>query len=67
MYFPVLGRFRTYGVDLPASLIPYTQALDSHAAVQALIDVARTAPRIPTYDDALRQRGGDPDAALPKR
>jgi len=67
MYFPVLGRFRTYGVDLPATLVPYGQALEAHPAVRALIEVARPAPRIPVYDDALRQRGGDPDAALPKR
>lgn len=67
MYFPVLGRFRTYGVELPASLAPYGQALETHPAVRALIEVARTAPRIPVYDDALRQRGGEPDAALPKR
>jgi glutathione S-transferase len=67
MYFPVLGRFRTYGVELPSSLVPYGKALDAYPAVRALIEVARTAPRIPVYDDALKQRGGDPDAALPKR
>jgi glutathione S-transferase len=67
MYFPVLGRFRTYGVALPRSLVPYGQALEAHPAVRALIEVARTAPRISTYDDALRQLGGEPDAALPKR
>jgi glutathione S-transferase len=65
MYFPVLGRFRTYGVELPASLAPYAQAIDAHPAVRALIAVARTAPRIPVYDAALRQLGGDPDAGLP--
>ncbi len=52
MYFPVLGRFRTYGVELPASLAPYGQALEAHPAVRALIEVARTAPRIP----GLRRR-----------
>jgi glutathione S-transferase len=67
MYFPVLGRFRTYGVALPRSLVPYGQALEANPAVRALIEVARTAPRISTYDDALRQLGGEPDAALPKR
>jgi glutathione S-transferase len=67
MYFPVLGRFRTYGVELPGTLVEYGQAMDAHPAVRALIDVARTAPRIPVYDDALRRLGGDPDAAVPNR
>jgi glutathione S-transferase len=64
MYFPVLGRFRTYGVELPASLVAYAQAMEAHPAVRALIEVARTAPPIPVYDDALRRLGGDPNAAL---
>jgi len=64
MYFPVLTRFRTYGVDLPSSLVSYAEALDSHPAVQALVAVAATAPRIPVYDEYLRRFGGDPDAAL---
>ena len=64
MYFPVLTRFRTYDVALPRSLTAYADALEAHAAVQALVAVARTAPRIPVYDDYLRRFGGDPDAAL---
>ena len=66
MYFPVLGRFRTYGIELPTALAPYGQALEAQPAVRALIEVARNAPRIPVYDDALRRRGGELDAGLPK-
>lgn len=64
MYFPVLTRFRTYTVELPASLRPYADALNAHPSVRALIAVASAAPRIPVYDDYLRRFGGDPDAAL---
>jgi glutathione S-transferase len=64
MYFPVLTRFRTYGVELPRSLVGYAEALEAHPAARALIAVAATAPRIPVYDDYLRRFGGDPDAAL---
>jgi hypothetical protein len=64
MYFPVLTRFRTYGVELPKSLATYAQALEADAAVRALLAVAATAPRIPVYDDYLRRFGGDPDAGL---
>jgi glutathione S-transferase len=64
MYFPVLTRFRTYGVKIPSTLIPYADALEAHPAVLALIAVASSAPRIPVYDDYLRRFGGDPDAGL---
>jgi len=64
MFFPVMTRFRTYGVEIPATLTPYARAMDAHPAVRALIDVARTAPRIPIYDDHLERLGGDPNAAL---
>lgn len=64
MYFPVLTRFRTYGVEVPSSLAGYAEALEGQPAVRALIAVASTAPRIPVYDDYLRRFGGDPDAAL---
>jgi glutathione S-transferase len=67
MFYPVRTRFRTYGVAIPASLATYVRALDSHAAVRALIEVARTAPRIAAYDAAMRKLGGDPDAALNSR
>jgi glutathione S-transferase len=64
MYYPVLTRFRTYGIELPRSLVGYAEALEAHPAVRALIAVASAAPRIPVYDDYLRRFGGDPDAAL---
>jgi glutathione S-transferase len=64
MYFPVLTRFRTYDVKLPSTLVPYAGSLWSHPAVQALVAVATSAPRIPVYDDYLRRCGGDPDALL---
>jgi hypothetical protein len=48
MYFPVLTRFRTYGVELPPALAPYARALEGHAAVRALVELASTAPRIPS-------------------
>lgn len=64
MYFPVRTRFRTYGVELPARLVPYAQALGALPAVAAWERLARKAPRIPVYDEHLRSLGGDPDAAL---
>jgi glutathione S-transferase len=64
MYFPVLTRFRTYGIEIPSSLLPYARALDEQPAVRALIDVARRAPAIPTYDEQLRRLGGDPVGLL---
>jgi glutathione S-transferase len=67
MYFPVLTRFRTYGVKLPSALVPYGHALEAQPAVQALVAVASSAPHIPVYDDYLRRCGGDPDGALRKK
>ena len=64
MYFPVLTRFRTYGVKLPSTVVPYAEALEAQPAVQALLAVASSAPRIPIYDDNLRRFGGDPDGGL---
>lgn len=64
MYYPMRTRFRSYGVPLPSAVEAYAAALDEAPAVRALIEVARTAPRIPVYDDYLRSVGGDPDAAL---
>ncbi len=64
MYFPVLTRFRTYGAALPHALEPYGAALERQPAVRALIETARTAPKLGSYDEALQRLGGDPDAAL---
>jgi glutathione S-transferase len=63
-YFPVLTRFRTYGVDLDGRLGTYAAALEALPAVRALVDKARGDPPIAVYDDYLRQLGGDPRAAL---
>lgn len=64
MYYPMRTRFRSYGVAIPERLDAYARALDETPAVKALVEVARTAPRIPAYDEYLRSVGGDPDAAL---
>lgn len=64
MYYPMRTRFRSYGVAIPDDLQPYVKALDETPAVKALLEVARTAPRVPAYDDYLRSVGGDPDAGL---
>lgn len=64
MYFPVLGRFRTYGIAVPDSLSEYARSLESAPAVSQLLSVARTQPKIPIYDDYVRRLGGEPDAAL---
>ena len=64
VYFPVLTRLRTYGVPLPETIMGYERALDTLPAVRKLIELARTEPRTPIYDDYVRGLGGDPDAAL---
>jgi glutathione S-transferase len=64
MYYPMLTRFMTYGVELPGALAPYVAALESVPAVQDLWAQARRAPRMPVYDEYLRSLGGDPDALL---
>jgi glutathione S-transferase len=64
MYFPVLTRFRTYGILLPDSVTAYARALDASPAVQTLLELAQHEPRIPIYDEYIRALGGDPDAAL---
>jgi glutathione S-transferase len=63
MYFPVLTRFRTYGIELDSDLESFAQRLEKHAAVQAWAREASEAPSIPAYDDYIRQIGGDPEAA----
>jgi len=65
MFFPVLTRFRTYSVALPADLEPYAAALEGLPAVRAWRALARAAPRLGHLDAAVIARGGDPDAALP--
>jgi glutathione S-transferase len=59
MYFPVLTRFRTYGVDLDSHADAYARALESHRTIEKWRQVAMTAPSIPIYDEAVRRLGGD--------
>ena len=64
MYFPVLTRFRTYGIAVANSVQEYARSLESFPAVTRLMEKARNEPRELVYDDYLRELGGDPDAAL---
>jgi glutathione S-transferase len=66
-YFPVLTRFRTYGVDLEPGLEDYAKSLEAHPAVAAWRRSARNAPPIPVYDEYVRRLGGhigDPGIGL---
>lgn len=65
MYFPVLSRFRTYGVPLDSDLEAYAANLHGHPAVEAWGREAEAAPPIPAYDEHIRKLGGDPEAARP--
>lgn len=53
MFFPVVTRFRTYGVPLPADAAAYSAALFELPFVQELEKLAQAAPAIPEYDAAL--------------
>jgi glutathione S-transferase len=64
MYYPMLTRFMTYGIPIPAELLPYSRAIEAVPAVRALAAQAKQAPRIVVYDDYVRSLGGDPDALL---
>jgi glutathione S-transferase len=64
MYYPVVTRFRTYGVALPPELEAYAERLESSPPVCALVERARHAPHIDAYDAYVRSLGGDPDAAI---
>ena len=66
MYFPVLTRFRTYGIELDVELETYAQRVESHSAVRAWREAAASAPAIPVYDEMIRNLGGDPEAARPR-
>jgi glutathione S-transferase len=62
-YYPVLTRFRTYAIDLPAGVMGYAKSLDDLTAVAALRAAARAAPENPLYDNYILKLGGDPNAA----
>lgn len=65
MYFPVLTRFRTYGIELPTELLKaYAATVEATPAVRKLMALAATEPAIPIYDDYVRKLGGDPDKEL---
>lgn len=53
MFFPVVTRFRTYGVALPPEAEAYAAALFELPFVQELEALAQDAPAIPEYDAAL--------------
>jgi len=63
-YFPVLTRFRTYGIEVPDELSAYARTLEALPVVARLLEIARGQPAIALYDDFLRGIGGDPNAAL---
>jgi glutathione S-transferase len=67
MYFPVLTRFQTYGVELDSHAEAYAQALESHGTIEEWRRVALTAPSIPVYDEAIRRLGGDLEAGRPRK
>lgn len=64
MYYPMLARFRTYGVEIPRRLAAYADSLERAPAVRALHETARAAPRLALYDRYVRLLGGEPEAAL---
>lgn len=53
MFFPVVTRFRTYGVELPDFAQAYTAVLFALPIVAELETIAATTPPIPEYDKAL--------------
>lgn len=59
-YYPVLTRFRAYGIALTSATAPYAQRLDALPAVRQLVAKARTEPAIALYDDYVRGLGGNP-------
>jgi glutathione S-transferase len=58
MYFPVLTRLETYGVELPAELRTYADALHALPAVVRWRAAAAEAPHIPVYDAYVERLGG---------
>lgn len=63
-YFPVLSRFRTYGIELDDRLEAYAQSVEALPAVEALIEKARSEPLTAIYDDYIVKLGGNPNATL---
>jgi glutathione S-transferase len=53
MYFPILGRLRTYGVKLDGDALRYDQVMWDNPLVKEWYALARAAPAIPKYDKQL--------------
>mmetsp|Transcript_600 Transcript_600/g.715 ORF Transcript_600/g.715 Transcript_600/m.715 type:complete len:252 (-) Transcript_600:1465-2220(-) len=66
MYFPVVTRFRTYNVPMPAQLESYCQAMENQPAVKAWLKEALKAPELPIYDEYILSLGGDPNGGFDK-
>lgn len=66
-WFPVVTRFRTYGVALPEDLDAYAARVEGCETVGAWRALATKSPALPGYDAAMRKLGGDPMAAFPER
>jgi glutathione S-transferase len=54
MYFPVVTRFRTYGVPLPTEAQSYAEALFALPIVRELEAIAASTPPIAEYDASLQ-------------
>ena len=53
MYYPVLTRFRTYGVPLPADVARWAASMEAHPSVVALVAEAQNSVVVPKYDALL--------------
>ncbi len=53
MYYPVLTRFRTYGVPLPADVAGWAASMEAHPSVVALWAEAHKSIAVPKYDALL--------------
>ncbi|MFN3199452.1 MAG: glutathione S-transferase C-terminal domain-containing protein [Bradymonadia bacterium] len=60
VYFPVVTRFETYGVEVPEPLKAYGEAMWGLDAVQCWRRLGLQSPRIPVYDAYIESLGGDP-------
>jgi glutathione S-transferase len=54
MYMPVLSRFRTYGVELPPTVVRYSDVVFQHRVVRELEEIARTTESVERYDAYLK-------------
>lgn len=54
MYMPVMSRFRTYGVELPAEVARYSAAVFEHPLVKELEEIARSTETIERYEAYMK-------------